>query len=209
MLLSVLVNDSARPTCAKHVHTPSPDTVAVKEVEASPTGAAKSQALVQFLKQHQAQHQRFLRLRTTLRGLARALTAVLLLELLRLSLGGHLVRRLSRAGPSSDEPLHQASHLWAEAVKTPLPGEGKAVGKLRPEYFPKPKSHGRHLLRDLPNTASYTLATAVADPSARGPTDQPGTAHLEQTGHLSLAIGAVDPTPGAGRQGTAGGLDAA
>ena len=64
---------------------------------------------------------------------------------------------------------------------------------------------------ELPSTSSpYTVDTAAADPSATGPTVQPGTSRLGQTGRQPLTVAAAaDAAPGAGRQGTAGVLDAA
>ena len=68
--------------------------------------------------------------------LGKLFVVIVILELLRVTLGGSVVRSIvRRSAAPADDAVAQASRMWTRAVLAPLPEEAAAArGKQRPDY---------------------------------------------------------------------------
>jgi hypothetical protein len=141
------------------------------QVEVIPLGELKARAQKAFEQQRRLQQHKWSRGGIGILG--RGLAVLVALELLRVTLGGRVLHSLA-GRPASPDALHEATRLWAEAIRAPLPEE-QAIGKRRPVYFPKPKAKGRRLFMLFNEDAVEAFAHSR----------QPVTRHLQQIQSLS------------------------
>ncbi|GAB4819646.1 hypothetical protein N2152v2_006692 [Parachlorella kessleri] len=124
-------------------------------VAKTPVAKTKSQALSTYF--------------SPARVLPQFVAALLVMELLRVAVGGKIMNSVTRSNP--DAALAQVSKIWAMTVLTPV--QDPHPGKVRPEYFPSPKPKvkpsrklGRWLLVE-PSAGDPIFGMAEAKTAAR------------------------------------------
>ncbi len=113
------------------------------------------------------QHKRLHRYKAAFSGLGRGvLAAVIVLEILRTVVGGHLVKGW---GGRPEDPLAEATKIWAQAVRAPAAGQ-EVSGKARTNYFPAPKNKAIMRSRKLlvePDLAWHEVDAVTNNPATR------------------------------------------